>query len=219
MRGITSIDEAYWRGVIRGGEATLFVGAGVSAPPPSSLPLAAGLVASLIAPVLEPLALPAELARNVESVLVALRPEVITDVLLEHLGMDAGRPLLRVLRGRPNAWHGFLAAALGAGCCVITTNFDTLLEQACDALGARHQTVVGTAVDDDVAAKSILFKIHGSIGDSLSSIALTVRQVGQGLSARQTRLLRALVENRPLLVLGYSGRDDFDILPALRPSR
>jgi tetratricopeptide (TPR) repeat protein len=36
------------------------------------------------------------------------------------------------------------------------------------------------------------------------------------LSAQQTHLLQALVENRPLLVLGYSGRDDFDILPALR---
>ncbi|HJQ40845.1 MAG TPA: tetratricopeptide repeat protein [Thermoanaerobaculia bacterium] len=215
MRPAT-IDEAYWRGVIRRGEATLFVGAGVSAPPPSSLPLAAGLVSSLIVPVLEPLTLPVKLARNVERALVALRPEVITDVVLEHLGIEAGRPLLRVLRGRPNAWHGFLAAALGAGCCVITTNFDTLIEQACNALGARHETVVGTAVDDGVAAESTLFKVHGSIGDGLSSIALAVRQVGRGLSAQHARLLQALVENRPLVVLGYSGRDDFDILPALR---
>lgn len=212
----TAIDEAYWRGVIRRGEATFFVGAGVSAPPPSSLPLAAGLVASLIAPVLEPLALSANLARKVESALVALRPEVITDVLLEHLGIDAARPLPRVLRGHPNAWHGLLAAALGAGCCVITTNFDTLIEQACDALGARYRTVVGTAVEGGVAAQSTLFKIHGSIGgDALQSVALAVRQVGHGLSIPQTRLLQALVENRPLLVLGYSGRDDFDILPAL----
>ena len=212
----TAIDEAYWRGVIRRGEATFFVGAGVSAPPPSSLPLAAGLVASLVAPVLEPLALPANLARKVESALVALRPEVITDVLLEHLGIDAARPLPRVLRGRPNAWHGLLAAALGAGCCVLTTNFDTLIEQACDALGARYRTVVGTAVEGGVAAQSTLFKIHGSIGgDALQSVALAVRQVGHGLSIPQTRLLQTLVENRPLLVLGYSGRDDFDILPAL----
>lgn len=210
------IDEAYWHGVIRRGEATFFVGAGVSAPPPSSLPLAAGLVASLTAPVLEPLALPAKLARNVQRALVALRPEVITDVLLEHLGIDAARPLLRVLRGDPNAWHRFLAAALGAGCCVITTNFDTLIEQACDAHGTRYRTVVGTAVEDGVASKSTLFKIHGSIGgDALESVALAVRQVGHGLSTPQTRLLKALVENRPLMVLGYSGRDDFDILPAL----
>ncbi|HEV7768161.1 MAG TPA: SIR2 family protein [Thermoanaerobaculia bacterium] len=197
-----AIDERYWRAVIRRGGATFFVGAGISAPPPSSLPLAAGLVASLIAPVLEPLALPAELAHNVERVLVSLRPEVITDVLLEHLGVDAARPLLHALHGQPNAWHGFLAAALGAGCSVITTNFDMLIEKACDALGG-------------VAAKSVLFKIHGSIGDGLSSVALAVRQVGQGLSLPQTKLLRTLVESRPLIVLGYSGRDDFDILPAL----
>ena len=216
----TTIDQAYWRGVIRRGEATFFVGAGVSAPPPSSLPLAAGLVATLIAPVLQPLMLPPGLARSVARALVGLRPEVITDVLMEHLGIDAARPLQRALHGQPNAWHGFLAAALGTGCCLITTNFDSLIEKAGDAIGARRQTVIGAAVEDDVAAKSILFKIHGSLGggnagDALSSVALAVRQVGRGLSMRQTRLLGALIEDRPLIVLGYSGRDDFDILPAL----
>lgn len=216
----TPIDQAYWRGVIRRGEATFFVGAGVSAPQPSSLPLAAGLVASLIAPLLQPLMLPPGLARSVARALVGLRPEVITDVLLEHLGIDAARPLLRALHGQPNAWHGFLAAGIGTGCCVITTNFDILIEKAGDAIGARRQTVIGAPVEDDVAAKSILFKIHGSLGggeasEALSSVALAVRQVGRGLSMRQIRLLGALIENRPLIVLGYSGRDDFDILPAL----
>lgn len=220
----TSIDQAYWRGVIRRGDATFFVGAGVSAPPPSSLPLAAGLVAALIAPVLQPLKLSPAFARAVVKALVRLRPEVITDVLLEHLGLDALRPLTRALHGQPNAWHGFLAAALGAGCCVITTNFDTLIERAADATGARHQTVVGTAIQGAVGTTSILFKIHGSLGggnngETLSSVALTVRQVGQGLSVPQTHLLGALIEERPLIVLGYSGRDDFDILPALVNTR
>src|SRR5206468_1478311 len=135
-------------------------------------------------------------------------------------GTDAARPLLCALHGRPNAWHAFLAAALRTGCCVVTTNFDVLIENACDGIGARPHAVVGTEVDDSLSAKSVLFKIHGSIGgengcDPLSSVALAVRQVGLGLSMRQTRLLRALIENRPLIVLGYSGRDDFDILPAL----
>lgn len=91
--------------------------------------------------------------------------------------------------------------------------------KAAAAIGAHHDTVVGTAIGENVAARSILFKIHGSIGgninDALSSIALAVRQVGLGLSLPQTQLLRALLEDRPLVVLGYSGRDDFDILPAL----
>jgi tetratricopeptide (TPR) repeat protein len=214
----TTIDQAYWRGVIRRGEATFFVGAGVSAPPPSRLPLAAGLVASLIAPVLQPLRLPAGLARSVIKALVRLRPEVITDILLEHLGIDAARPLLRVLRGTPNAWHGFLSAALAGGCSVITTNLDTLIEEAA-AIEPRFGTIVGSDVEETVNANSILFKIHGSIGgdaaEAISSVALAVRQVGRGLSLRQTGLLRTLVEHRPLVVLGYSGRDDFDILPAL----
>jgi tetratricopeptide (TPR) repeat protein len=217
---VRDIDWTDWRDAIRRGEATFFVGAGISAMPPSNLPLAAGLVESLIAPVLHPLRLPDGLARSVTKALVRLRPEVITDVLLEHLGPDAARPLFKSLNGQPNAWHAFLAAALRSGCSVITTNFDTLIEKACDTLGAPYETIVGTAVKDSPRASSLLFKIHGSVGrgqgrDDLSSIALAVRQVGRGLSLRQTNLLRRLIENRPLIVLGYSGRDDFDILPAL----
>jgi tetratricopeptide (TPR) repeat protein len=217
---VTGIDQRFWRDAIVRGKVTFFVGAGISAPPPASLPLAAGLVANLIRPVLEPLALPQPLARSIEKTLVRLRPEVITDVLMEHLGLDAGRPILNALHGKPNAWHTFLAAALGCGCCVITTNFDTLIETACDAGGIRYETVIGTAVRSVSPKSSTLFKIHGSIGgantdDALASVALAVRQVGRGLSDRQTKLMRVLIEERPLLVLGYSGRDDFDILPAL----
>jgi tetratricopeptide (TPR) repeat protein len=216
---VTSIDQAYWRGVIRRGEATFFVGAGISVPPPSRLPLAASLVASLIAPVLQPLMLPAGLTRSVVKALVRLRPELITDVLLEHLGIDVVRPLLHVLRGQPNAWHGLLSAALGNGCSVITTNFDTLIEEAGAVIEPRFRTVVGSDVEETGNANSILFKIHGSIGGdadaALSSVALAVRQVGRGLSWRQRCLLHTLIEHRPLIVLGYSGRDDFDILPAL----
>jgi tetratricopeptide (TPR) repeat protein len=215
MRGGAGLDQAYWRDVIRRGAATFFVGAGISAAPPSSLPLAAGLVGSMIAPVLEPLALSRGLALSITNTLVRLRPEVITDVLLEHLGRGAVRPLLHALRGQPNAWHTFLAAALGAGCSVLTTNFDTLIEQACDASGTHHRTIVGTSATGDEPASATLFKIHGSIGDGVSSVALAVRQVGRGLALGQTTLLRRLAAARPLIVLGYSGRDDFDILPAL----
>lgn len=220
MKRSSAIDEAYWRDVICRGRATFLVGAGISAPPPACLPLAAGLVESLIRPVLQPLALSPALASAISRALVALRPEVITDVLLEHLGIDAARPLLEVLRGRPNAWHGLLAAALGTGCCVITTNFDTLIEAASNILGVKGETFVGTAMEERYRPRSILFKIHGSIEEgsptrALSSVALAVRQVGRGLTTGQTTLLRALVEDRPLIVLGYSGRDDFDILPAL----
>jgi tetratricopeptide (TPR) repeat protein len=188
------IDRRWWRAAIRNGEVTFFAGAGISAMPPSNLPLATGLIEQVLEPVLSPLALPYDIARSITQALVQLRPEVITDVLVEHIGIDAAKPLLHVLRGEPNAWHAFLADAQHHGCRVITTNFDTLIEQA---------------------GGSDLFKIHGSIGDGLTSIALAVRQVGRGLSLEQTERLRALVKTRPLIVIGYSGRDEFDIMPVL----
>lgn len=225
---VSAFNPAPWQRAILDGSATFFVGAGISRPPPASLPLAAGLIERLVSPILGSLPLPPALFRRVLSAFTQrLRPEVVSDILLEHLGSRALDPLLGILSGRPNAWHFFLAAAMRRGCCVVTVNFDNLIEEACHLVGASFVSVVPPAGLPAVspvvggAPTSILFKMHGSIGDppssaALSSIVLAVRQVGRGLPLRQMDALRTLVVDRPLIVLGYSGRDDFDIQPVLR---
>lgn len=221
-RHITAREVGSWRDAIATGATTFLVGAGISAPAPSRLPLAGGLVAALLDPLVQATALPADLARSVVGSLAELRPEVIVDVLVEHLGIRAVHPLMTVLRGRPNGWHRLLATALAAGCCVVTTNFDTLIEEACARRGTKMTRFVvgpprGFRLDGGARPRSVLFKVHGTVGDAAArySLALAVRQVGRRMTARRLALLRLLVADRPLIVLGYSGRDEFDILPAL----
>lgn len=221
-------DPAPWRRAILAGEATFLVGAGISALPPASLPLAAGLIERLVSPILANLPLTPGLSGEViRAFKRRLRPEVISDVLLEHLGRHALDPLLSILRGRPNTWHYFLASAIGTGCCVVTVNFDNLIEEACHMAGTSFVSIVSPAglpaasSRSTTKPRSILFKVHGTIGDppsrsNLSSIALAVKQVGRGLPATEVDTLRTLLIDRPLIVLGYSGHDDFDIQPVLR---
>lgn len=215
-------DSSYWRDTIASGSATFLVGAGVSAPAPSNLPLATDLVEAVVGPVLHSSGLPRDLSRSITRTLLNIRPEVITDILIEHLGIRAINPLPTLLRARPNAWHRLLASSLGTGCCVVTTNFDTLIEDTCLSWQLPITCLVGGTMRRLPAIpserpKSILFKVHGSVGGpaGLRSLALALRQVGRGLSDQQYSLLRLLIHNRPLIVLGYSGRDEFDLLPAL----
>jgi len=216
-------EPSSWRQAIADGSVTFLVGAGISAAPPACLPLAPDLIERLVSPLLLSLRLPNHVSRSVLRALAGLRPEVVADILIEHLGVWALHPLLSILRGQPNSWHSFLAACLEQGCCVVTTNFDSLIEEACRAQAIRYVPADATGciyrIDNHTPA-SLLFKVHGSIGDppaadALSRLALGIRQVGRGLSKRQLDLLRRLVLDRPVIVLGYSGRDDFDIMPAL----
>jgi tetratricopeptide (TPR) repeat protein len=216
----------WWRAAIGEGAATLLVGAGVSAAPPSRLPLAAELVELLVTNVALSLHLGTALTRRIVQSLRGVRLEVVADILVEHLGPRVLRPLERALEGRPvNAWHRFLATAIGLGCHVVTTNFDTLIEQACDELGVPYR-LVGSAsqarrVSSHVSAgPGVVLKIHGTLvgtdgGRGTSRLAVALRHVGRGLPLAMAGLFRGLIGARPLVIVGYSGRDDFDIAPLL----
>jgi len=218
------IDWAYWRSAVSDGRATFLVGAGVSTDAPSNLPLAPGLVSAVVARSGEALNLPAPVRVRLGRATHSLRPEVVTDVLAEYLGWRALQPLM-VLSGRhPNGWHHGLAWALGRGCHVMTTNFDTLIESACQIAQVRPSN--GPTGMRNASAKTStrrtgsLTKLHGSLdtsatAQSLRTLRLAVGQVGLGLPPRLFRKVRTLISDRPLIVIGYAGRDDFDLAPVL----
>jgi tetratricopeptide (TPR) repeat protein len=201
----------------------ILVGAGISRSPPSLLPLATELHDAIIRAVFGQHGGPSTKGRLRH--LAALRPEVVLGVLYRVLGMYA-LDVLDCLEGRPpNVIHHLLASSLAYNNTVCTTNFDNLIEEAC-----RSSLIPFTLCADDAAvprsgaAQQVLFKIHGTLRDASGqsrkdTIVATLDQVGQGLSAPKTTLLRRLVQARPLLVLGYSGLDEFDIVPCLRQAR
>lgn len=188
---------------IRSGNAAILCGAGVSAREPSRLPLASQLVEEI----------KRRLVGEYLSYLpyVAMRPEVFFQIIGSH----ASEPLMDHLEAilgysQPNANHFLIARCLEFGNSIITTNFDTLIETACHIADVDCKVTTGRSP----GGASIVFKIHGSLHDR-NSVQLTINSVHKGLGPLKNAQLRSMVEDRDVLVLGYSGLDQLDIMPGL----
>ena len=81
---------------------------------------------------------------------------------------------------------------------VLTTNFDELIEAA----GFSH------------GRSDRLLKLHGTLSD-MDSARFTVNSVFQPLSQDIAEKARASIRGRTLLIAGYSGMDEFDVMPVL----
>ena len=81
---------------------------------------------------------------------------------------------------------------------VLTTNFDELIE----------------AAGVSPARSNRLLKLHGTLSD-MDSARFTVNSVFQPLSPDIAEKARASIRGRTLLIAGYSGMDEFDVMPVL----
>lgn len=129
----------------------------------------------------------------------------------------------------PNYLHYFLAHMAKRGDIVITTNFDILIEIALKEMGCGD---FRQAVEDDnffIERNQVkVFKIHGSMKryqgntfiDSKETICASLESVGRlglafQLSPKKRDVFSNVLQKYDLLVIGYSGSDDFDISPLL----
>jgi tetratricopeptide (TPR) repeat protein/NAD-dependent SIR2 family protein deacetylase len=133
----------------------------------------------------------------------------------------------------PNLNHYVLASLIGRGHVVCTTNFDSLIEDACRNLGIPFTQVYRDEhfrrwLEAPHEFTNPVFKIHGSLheyrdgqrvwaGDSLKA---TLDQVGlQGLEFSselgKAAFFTRMLARHDILVLGYSGGDDFDVCPTI----
>lgn len=134
----------------------------------------------------------------------------ISEFFVDRIASYSYYPLLALLDGaNPNINHLLLArkARKGAISGIVTTNFDTLLEQAFE------QENVGYKVyDEDENYKKILpgvfpiYKIHGSSTNPTKAID-TVHQKLQGLSVEKRIILKKLFSENHILFMGFSGED------------
>ncbi len=214
---------------MRRGNVAFLVGAGVSSPSPSNLPVGNELVRLMV----DDLVRRAEISdfqriRIVNLVGSRLRPEVIFDVLFSEIGTICFRPLRCLAQGSPNLIHQFLAAMLCCGNDVLTTNYDVQIERAVLDLGSVISRVIsrGAFQRDAIQPprKGTLYKLHGSlrVNGNLphrSSLIAAMRQVGKGLEEGKARVFERILQTKQLVVLGYSGRDEFDIVPKLTATR
>jgi SIR2-like domain len=151
--------------------------------------------------------------------------------VVESLGqtVDPSLSSIRALipDSRPNEYHYAIAKLLARGNTVLTTNFDDLIERAGAELGFEFRAIV---TEEDYLAYSKnphdfpfpLFKLHGSFGKpSSASVRASVATeagiigAGTGIGPIKWFVVAQILQKNDLLVLGYSGYDDFDVMPTI----
>jgi len=217
-------------------------GSGISIDPPSNLPAGYQFTQSLLKHIIPHdyvdviLNLTDPHRQNKKAEGHFLRFEQLMGFLQESIDVD-----LHVLdcladSTQPNFNHLFLASLITKGCPVFTTNFDGLIEYALMRLGIDKSRITpvihrGTWENQRIQGFPV-YKLHGSLidccsgADTRSSIQATIEQIVQQkpgdtfvLEAWKMAHLRRELQERDLVIIGYSGLDDFDVIPTLRSIR
>jgi hypothetical protein len=217
------------------GKFTFLVGAGISMEKPSALPSAVKM-----GEVLVKLCTPFEEVDNILQ-LDGLRYELIVEVIQKFFD-----PELNIMNyfehfTTPNILHYFLAHTITHGQQVVTTNFDYLVEYALIEIHQENTNIVPVITRQDFVendnpqrliadGKYLVYKLHGSKKniitgeDTKDSLVTTLSALGREREAGETFAIESfkkpavhrLLEGRILVVMGYSGSDDFDIGPTLK---
>lgn len=217
-----------------GNQVVFLVGAGVSREEPSSVPSFPQENCLKRLPDLQ------GMGDTLEDLKYRIRPEFFFQILYAQLGERGLMPLdalnTRKLNAngasiRPNAIHEFLAEMLEMGHIVLTTNFDSLIE---DAYAEKTgKTLENYAIYDDdfeklknegIPSTGCLIKIHGSFyspsgKDTKDSIVALLSQLQRAITRHKIELIRELLRKHDWIVLGHSMRDEYDLYPALSDPR
>jgi tetratricopeptide (TPR) repeat protein len=213
---------------------TFLAGAGCSMDPPSCLSAGKPMMKAIINYVCAD--------SEIEKILKLedLRFEQLVEIVRDRLDKE-----LKIIDyygqcDKPNLQHFFLAEMIKNGHFVMTTNFDFLIEYALQQSGVPNEVILPVITKNDYQSyskpddllskgKKTLYKIHGSTKNIVSlentrdSLVATIQAFGsnkEGENVFQVEpFKRPLFENissgRSLVVIGYSGSDDFDIVPTL----
>ncbi|MFX1297949.1 MAG: tetratricopeptide repeat protein [Promethearchaeota archaeon] len=214
---------------------TFLIGAGCSVDPPSNLLDGQEMMNEIIRYFCHP----SEIDQLLK--IQNLRFEQLIEIL-----QDRGDHDLNCLKyyeecDKPNINHFFLAKKIKEGHFVMSTNFDLLIEQALLESGIPRYEIVPVITRQDFEkfnnpvelyqrGKKGVYKIHGSTKNFITeestqkSLVATIQSFGQfkeGMNIFQIEpFKRPLFENiskdRNLIIMGYSGSDDFDIVPTLK---
>ncbi|MFX1536957.1 MAG: tetratricopeptide repeat protein, partial [Promethearchaeota archaeon] len=217
--------------LMSGEPITFLVGAGISIDPPSGLLSAWKMMEDIVRFGGSPEAV--EKIMSIEN----LRYEYLIELFRDYY--DKELKLLKYFEEatQPNVIHRFLAQQIRKGQFVMTTNFDTLIERAVGLDEPKLQIVITREDFENYSnpqanlAEGLLavYKLHGSStnaktgADTRDSVITTLDALGKHKEGEfftvetfKRPLFAKVGLERTLLVMGYSGGDDFDIIPTLR---
>jgi len=207
------------------------VGAGISFDFPSNLPLSKKVVSTILShiTITEEYG---KLSRLMKEGRV-LRFEILMNILQETIDPDLSLLKIYALCDYPNKQHYFLAEMIKEGHIVLTTNFDHLIEQALIKSGISKNEIKLFLTDIDYEKREEyvkfpykLFELHGTVKNIISgkvelqTISASLNQIGKGrglfqIEEGKKQLLEYFLDSHDCIIMGYSGWDDFDIIPIL----
>lgn len=208
----------------------ILAGAGVSVSGPSHLPSASQFLKAFYE-----VCLPPSCDRNLFlSASSDLRFELVLGIIQHEF--DEALDVLDIFLGaEPNHNHRCLNELVRQGAIVITTNFDTLIEQASAGsyeyqLRATESDFRKVAVAQSGNSQPEFWHLHGALAATASrehrseSIVASIKDCWRSkdlfrLAISKGQALSSALSDRDLLVVGYSGSDDYDIAPALEEIR
>ena len=220
------------------GNLTFLVGAGCSVEPPSNLPVALTMMENII----KYACYKSEQSKILKLIQErSLRFEALIEILQKTVDNNLNVINFYSECKNPNLTHFFLADMIKRGHFVLTTNFDNLIEYSLIELGIPKNEIIPVITKKDYEKYSDpiglskenrkpVYKVHGSTINIISgestrdSLIATIQAFGlnkEGLSVFQIEPYKKPVfdiasNNRTLIIMGYSGSDDFDIIPSLK---
>jgi len=214
-------DNPVVSGLIDTADISVLLGSGISIWKPTSLPtgqaVSLGVFRALFCTTGE--SIPEGDPRSrIQAIIQRIPFEVIMDKC------PAPQIVESVVRGiydvsRPNPVHRGFARALLEGKIrsIITTNYDCCMDHCLHGDIYGHYPVTRILREEDFARRlssRIYFKIHGSAeNENADTLIVRLRQEGR-LPVWKRELLKQLLGDNTLLVVGYSGLD-FDVCPEL----
>jgi len=160
-----------------------------------------------------------------------IRFEVLLDIIRAQADPELSLLDLVEIFNRPNPLHMLVAQRARQGDFVVTTNFDGLIERAIRAIGEKPISVCRLRDFQhwrELAQRGgiLVFKLHGSYrrydGDTERRAVKTVQATLEAITAGTTDFLLpkakreclvSVTQGRSVIVAGYSGSDDLDIMP------
>lgn len=220
------------------GKFTFLVGAGCSIDSPSCLPAGYGMMEAIIDHTCHKSERKGilELMKSGQ-----LRFETLVEIIRDQLDKKLMLIDYYGICDKPNIQHFFLAEMIKKGHFAMTTNFDYLIEYALNQSGVPIEEIIPVITKEDFEVfadpyeqlnrgKKTVYKVHGSPKNIITrkhtkdSLIATIQAFGSNkegenvfqLESFKQPLFENITKERSLAIIGYSGSDDFDIVPTLK---
>ena len=204
-------------------EVLYLCGAGISYTPPTCLPTVRTFVNGIVRHCVNDAQSREHIVTTISAQQFGRRFEVLVDEMTQLKNSVELRIGELFTSDTPNLIHHYLAERCQVGSTILTTNFDNCVELA-GTVDAARIIFNGSDLIGTEPLTSVIVKPHGSIPftpleeatelvATVSALARTARGFEQ--YPKWQEYLLNLLRRKTIVVMGYSGSDDFDISPIL----